>query len=292
MCMALFLAGPLRAFRLFRNRCFHNGYFIKGKNMTSILDDHFSLKGKIVLVTGASSGIGAQLATASARAGADVIVAARRAEKLEALAADITNETGQKAVAISMDVSDADSVAAGYDKAEELLGTPDVVANNAGVASPRYAIEETEDNWDFVVGTNLKGAWRVATVGAQRMVKAGKPGSIINTASILGLGVGPQQGAYATSKGGVVHMTKALATEWQRFGIRVNAICPGYFKTEINEAFLETETGQKMVSASPAKRAGRLEELEAPFLMLAGDGASFVTGVALPVDGAHHSRLV
>ena len=259
--------------------------------MSDYLNSLFSLEGKVAMITGASSGIGAQLAGAAARAGADVVLCARRTDRIEALASDIASDTGRNAVAIAMDVSNTDSVKSAFDAAEEAMGTPTVVANNAGIARPNWALEDTEDDWDATMETNLKGAWRVGQTAAQRMVIAKSGGSIINTASILGLGVGAQQLPYATSKAGVVQMTRAMAIEWQRYGIRVNAICPGYFKTEINDTFLESDLGQKMLKRSPARRAGKLEELEAPFLMLASGAASFVTGVALPVDGAHSVQL-
>ncbi len=260
--------------------------------MSNILNEHFSLEGKVALVAGASSGIGAQFAQTLAKAGADVVLGARRADRIQANADKIADETGRKTLAVSMDVSDRDSVVAAFDKAEAELGTPTIVCNNAGIARPNWALEDSEEDWDITMNTNLKGMWRVGQTAAQRMIKAGIGGSIINTASILGLGVGPQQLTYATSKAGVVQMTRALAIELQRFKIRVNAICPGYFKTEINDQFLESEMGQKMLKRTPARREGKLSELDAPLLMLAGDGSTFVTGVALPVDGAHSVHLV
>lgn len=259
--------------------------------MSDYLNETFGLKGKVAIVVGASSGIGAQFARSLARAGADVVLGARRAEKIEALAKDIAEQTGARTLAVSMDVTNADSVTKAFDAAEEAFGTCTVVCNNAGLAIPNWALEDTEEDWDVTMNTNLKGMWRVAREAAKRMMTAGTGGSIINTASILGLGVGPMQTTYSISKAGVVQMTRALALEWQRFGIRVNAICPGYFKTEINADFLETEHGQQMVKLTPARRVGKLEELEAPMLMLASDASSFTTGVALPVDGAHTVRL-
>lgn len=259
--------------------------------MSDYLTETFGLKGKVALVVGASSGIGAQFARALARAGADVALGARRAAKIEALAKDIADETGVRTLAVSMDVTDADSVVKAFDAVEEAFGTCTVVCNNAGLAIPNWALEDTEEDWDTTMNTNLKGMWRVAREAAKRMMAAGTGGSIINTASILGLGVGPMQTTYSVSKAGVVQMTRALALEWQRFGIRVNAICPGYFKTEINDAFLESEHGQNMVKLTPARRVGKLEELEPAMLMLASDASSFTTGVALPVDGAHTVRL-
>jgi len=256
------------------------------------LRDLYSMEGKVVLIAGASSGIGSHLAEVFAKAGGSVILGARRAERIEARATEIAEKTGQKAMAVSLDVTDGASVTAAFDAAEASFGTPDVILNNAGVANPKWALEDTEEDFDFVVNTNTKGMWRVAQEAAKRLNAAGKPGSIINTASILGLGVGPQQATYSISKGAVVHMTKALGIEFQRFGVRVNCICPGYFYTEINDKFLDSELGQKMLKVTPAKRAGRLEELASAYLMLAGDGASFINGVALPVDCGHSIKLV
>ncbi len=255
------------------------------------LSKMFGLDGQVALVAGASSGIGAAFALALAKAGADVVVGARRIDRIQALADEIAAETGRKTLAVALDVTDADSVKAAFDAAEAEIGTPTVVCNNAGIGIPKWALEDTEDDWDKTMNTNLKGMWRVGTEAARRMTAANKGGSIINTASVLGLMVAAKQLTYATSKAAVVQMTKCMALEWQRGGIRVNALCPGYFVTEINDFFLETEQGQQMLKATPARRAGKLEELIPPMLMLASPASSFTTGVALPVDGAHTVRI-
>lgn len=252
----------------------------------------FGLEGQIALVAGASSGIGAAFAMALAQAGAHVVLGARRQERIEELASKIEAETGQKAHAVSLDVTDAASVQAAFDNAERALGVPTIVCNNAGIANAKWAVEDTEEDWDATMETNLKGLWRVGREAAKRMMASGLNGSIINTASILGLGVAPKALTYATSKAGVVQMTRSMALEWQRFGIRVNALCPGYFVTEINDTALSTERGQQMLKNTPAGRAGELEELIPPMLMLASPASSFTTGVALPVDGAHSVMLV
>ena len=251
----------------------------------------FSLEGQIALVAGASSGIGAAFATALAKAGADVVVGARRLERTETIAAEIAAETGRKTLAVALDVTNGDSVKAAFDKAESELGTPTIICNNAGIGVPKWALEDTEEDWDRTMDTNLKGIWRVGTEAARRMMAAGKGGSIINTASILGLGADRKQLTYATSKAAVVQMTRVMALEWQRSGIRVNSLCPGFFVTEINDTYLESEHGQKYLLTTPARRAGRLEELIPPLLMLASPASSFTTGVALPVDGAHSVRI-
>lgn len=251
----------------------------------------FSLEGQVALVAGASSGIGAAFAEALAKAGADVVVGARRVERVEALAEKIAGETGRRALSTVLDVTDAGSVKAAFDNAEAEIGTPTVVCNNAGIGRPKWALEDTEEDWDITMDTNLKGMWRVGTEATKRMIAAKKGGSIINTASILGLGVANQQLTYATSKAAVVQMTRSMALEWLRHGIRVNAICPGYFVTEINDYFLESDVGQGMLRQTPARRAGELQELIPPMLMLASPASSFTTGVALPVDGAHSVRI-
>lgn len=256
------------------------------------LDGLFGLEGKVALVAGASSGIGAAFSMALARAGANVVLGARRIDRIEAVAEEISSETGRKTQVVALDVTNADSVKAAFDTAEAGLGTPVVVCNNAGIARPNWALEDTEEDWDATMETNLKGMWRVGKEAAQRMIDAKLRGSIINTASIMGLGVGARGLTYATSKAGVVHMTKSMAFEWQRFGVRVNALCPGYFVTEINDTALTSERGQEMLARTPAKRAGELEELIPPMLMLASPASSFTTGVALPVDGGHSVVLV
>ncbi|WP_417462037.1 SDR family NAD(P)-dependent oxidoreductase [Kordiimonas sp.] len=259
--------------------------------MSNFINDLFGLEGQVALVAGASSGIGAEFARALASAGADVVLGARRADRIEALANDIASATGRRTLAVALDVTDRASIEAAFEKAKAELGVPTIVCNNAGIARPNWALEDSEEDWDATMNTNLKGMWRVGQIAAKAMLENGKGGSIINTASILGLGVGPQQLTYATSKAGVVQMTRAMAIEWQRWGIRVNALCPGYFKTEINDAFLDSDLGQQMLAQSPAKRAGKLAELVPAMLMLASPASSFTTGVALPVDGAHSVRL-
>lgn len=256
------------------------------------LKNMFSLEGQVALVAGASSGIGAEFARALARAGADVVLCARRVDRIAALAQEIAEETGRKTLSLAMDVKSVDSVEAAFVDAEENLGTPTIVCANAGVGHMVPALDETEEQWDHMLDTNLKGMWRVGKAAAKHMVSAGLKGSIINTASILGLGVSNQHLSYATSKAGVVQMTKAMALEWQRYGIRVNALCPGFFVTEINEDGLTTERGQQMLKMTPARRAGELPELVPALLMFASSASSFTTGVALPVDGAHSVKLV
>lgn len=244
------------------------------------------LEGKSALVTGASSGLGAHLAKLLAREGAKVAIAARRREKLDALAAEIGN-----AVAVEMDVTDADSVGAGVAEAEKALGGISILINNSGVAGSQAALDTDEAEWDRVVDTNLKGAWLVARSVAKGMVAKGAGGSIINTGSVLAFKVQKGTMPYGVSKAGLVQMTKMLAAEWARYGIRVNAIAPGYIETDINRGFLNSDMGQAMLKAIPQRRFGEPEDLEGAVLLLAGDGSRYITGVLIPIDGGHTLML-
>ncbi|MGB5809354.1 MAG: SDR family NAD(P)-dependent oxidoreductase [Polyangiales bacterium] len=246
-----------------------------------------TLERRVALVTGASSGIGHTLAKGLAAAGARVVVAARRTTRLEALVTEIENGGG-RAAAVEMDVTDRNSVDRAYARGQEALGLIDIVVNNAGVADPKNFLKIDEGSRDFVMATNFNGVWNVAQEGARRLVDAGRPGSIINIASVLGMGVQQGQSAYCASKGAVIQLTRALAIDLMRHEIRVNAIAPGWFKTEMNAAFFETPEGEAYVQTMPARRLGRVEELVGPTVLLASDAGSFINGVVLPVDGAIH----
>lgn len=244
------------------------------------------LSGRVALVTGASGGIGAHLARALAGAGARVAVAARRTIPLSDVVKHI-EDAGGKAAAIGMDVTDAASVEAGFQAAETALGAVDVLLNNAGIAIPKPALEIPVDEWDAVVATNLRGAFLAAQSFARRVVARKATGCIVNVGSIMGERVAGSLAPYAASKAGLLQLTKALALEWARYDIRVNAIAPGYIETDMNAGFFSSAAGQAMLKRIPQRRLGTLEDLEGPVLFLVSDASAYVTGAVLPVDGGH-----
>ena len=237
------------------------------------------LKGRKALVTGASSGLGAHFAQVLAAQGAEVTLGARRLAELQGVYEKITSGGGQ-AHAIRLDVTDAASVA-------EVCAEPfDIVVNNAGISAAGPAMDYSEADWDRTMDTNLKGAFLVSQAAAQKMKDNGG-GSIINIASILGLRVAGAVAAYATSKAALVQMTKATALEWARYGIRVNALCPGYIETPLNADFFATDAGQALIKRIPQRRLGRLQDLDGPLLLLASDAGAYMTGSEIAVDGGH-----
>lgn len=247
---------------------------------------HFALTGRTALITGASSGLGLHSAWTIARAGARVMLAARRLARLQGLVAEMQQQ-GLEAHAIEMDVSSASSVAAAFEEVAQRWSAPDIVVNNAGLATSAPALSQTESQWDEVMDTNLKGAWLVATEAARHLQQAGRGGCIVNVASILGLRVGGAVAPYCASKAGLIHLTKALALEWARYGIRVNALAPGYIETDLNSGFLQSEAGQRLQSRIPQRRFGQPGDLDGPLLLLASDAGAYMTGAVLAVDGGH-----
>ena len=250
------------------------------------MTDRFDLTGKVALVTGASGGLGRHFALTLADAGATVAVAARRADKVAQVAKEIT-DAGGKALAVALDVTDRASIAAAFDAVEGGAGTVTVLVNNAGIAQRDMALDVSEDHWDQVIGTNLTGVWAVAQEAAKRMVAAETGGAIVSIASLLSKRVSPGIMPYAVSKAGVAHMTRALAVEWAQHGIRVNAIAPGYFETDLNREYLRSDYAQTMIKRIPFRRTGELTELDGPLLLLCSDAGSYMSGTVVSVDGAH-----
>lgn len=254
--------------------------------MTHATPNIFDLTGRTALVTGASSGLGEHFAHTLARAGAQVVLAARRTDKLAAAVKAIEAEGG-KAIAVAMDVVDRNSVIAALDDATAKFGPIDILVNNAGVSGTKRPLDYTDADWDWVVGTNLKGAWIVAQEVARRMVQAKRPGSLINITSILGSRVTSLLTPYIAAKAGLKNLTQALALEFARYGIRVNSIAPGYFITEINEKELAGEQGEKLKARIPTRRFGEYPDLDGPLLLLASDAGRHMTGSEIVVDGGH-----
>ncbi|MEJ5988455.1 SDR family oxidoreductase [Ramlibacter sp. PS3R-8] len=247
--------------------------------------DRFRLDGQLALITGASSGLGAHFAQVLAAAGARIVLAARRIERLQPLRERIDADGGQ-ARTIALDVTNAGSV---RDCLDEVCawGRPDILVNNAGVTVSRPLLEQTEEDFDQVMDTNLKGCWLVATETARRMVRAGGGGAIVNVASILGERVAGGVAPYAISKAALVQATKAMALELARHRIRVNALLPGYVVTDLNREFLAGDAGEKLRARIPSRRFGELADLDGPLLLLASPAGAAMSGATVAVDGAH-----
>ena len=249
------------------------------------------LSGRVAFVTGASGGLGAQFARTLARAGAAVVLASRRVEKLKDLRAQIEAEGGDAHVT-QLDVTSVDSIKAAVAHAETEVGSIDILVNNSGVSTTQRIQEVGEEDYDYIFDTNVKGAFFVAQEVGKRMLaraKGAAPGTftggrIINIASMAGLRVLPQIGVYAMSKSAVICMTKAMAMEWGRFGINVNALCPGYIDTEINHHHWETEQGRKLMQMLPRKRVGQPEYLDALIVLLASSQSHFINGAVIAAD--------
>lgn len=246
----------------------------------------FRLDGKLALVTGASSGLGLHFAGVLGRAGATVVLAARRRERVVQLAAQLAQE-GCRTRAVALDVTNVASVRAAFDEVLDAVGVPDVIVNNAGVTVTKPLLAQEESDWDEVMGTNLKGNWLVATEAARRLLAAGKRGCVINVASILGERVAGGVAPYAISKAGVLQATKAMALELARHGIRVNALLPGYIATDLNQEFLASEAGERLRGRIPSRQFGQLEDLDGPLLLLASEAGAAMTGASIAVDHGH-----
>lgn len=247
-----------------------------------MISKRWELGGKVALVTGASGGLGAHFARVLAAAGAEVIIAARREEAMSQVASSI-RKAGGRCATVALDVGDAASIAAIASQIERV----DILVNNAGVVRDAPLLDQGEADWDAVIDTNLKGMFLMTQAAARAMRAHGAGGSIINIASILGLRQAGGVLPYAVSKSGAIQMTKTSALELARFGIRVNALAPGYLETELNSAFWQSDAGKAMIRRIPQRRLGRLEDLDGPLLLLASDFSAYMTGSVIEVDGGH-----
>ncbi len=251
--------------------------------MTSLTQ--FSLEGRVALVTGASSGIGLALAKGLSSAGAKIVAVARRADRLEDLVREIEGEGGA-AIAAQADVTDLHAVEHAFDVAEKAFGIVDTAISNAGISVARNFLKIEPAERDAVLDTNIRGVWNVGQTAARRMVGAGREGSIVNIASVLGLGAQPGLASYCASKGAVIQLTRSMALDLIKHGIRVNAVAPGWFNTEMNQEFFDSQAGKDYIQRMPARRLGELEELIGPVLLLASAAGSFMNGSVVVVDGA------
>ena len=247
--------------------------------------DLFSLRDRVALVTGASSGLGQQFARALADNDASIVLVARRADRLKDFKAEL-EKSGARAIAVEADVTDRAAMTAAFDAAEQAFGTVTILVNNAGVAQASLrAVDVGEDEWRRVLSTHLDAVLYWAQEAARRMLAAGKKGAIVNIASVLGLGVSKGAVSYATSKAAVIQLTKALALEWAFKGVRVNAIAPGWFVTEINDDYLAGEAGTAIKRDIPMGRFGNAGDLDGALLLLTSDAGAYMTGATLVVDG-------
>jgi len=249
--------------------------------------DLFSLRGRTILITGASSGLGHHMAGLYAAAGAQVVLAARRVEKLQNRVDELRGE-GWSAVPVAMDVRSSASIHAAFEATQEAFGIPDVVVNNAGMEPGVFTYMDLEESdWDAVIGTNLKGVWLVSKEASRRWVQAGRGGNLVNVASILGQrqqkGVTP----YAVSKAGVIQLTRQMALEGGRHGIRANAIAPGYFHSAVSKDLLESDGFKDFVRKIPQRRAGEPKDYDGVLMLLASDASAHMTGETVTVDGGH-----
>jgi NAD(P)-dependent dehydrogenase (short-subunit alcohol dehydrogenase family) len=246
----------------------------------------FDLANQVALVTGASSGIGRHLAELLAAAGAKVALAARRVDRLAEAAREI-EATGGQCLPVACDVTRSDSVATAVAVAENTLGALTILVNNAGVVVAKPVLQHTEEEWDYVVDTNLKGAWLMAREFAQHLVDRQRPGRIVNIASVLGVRTIARVPSYTAAKAGLIHLTGVLAMELARYGILVNAIAPGYVETDFNRDFLRSDAGKKLEARIPLRRVGRPDDLDGAMLLLASPAGAYITGAVIAVDGGH-----
>ena len=252
---------------------------------------NIDLSGRVAFVTGASSGLGAQFARTLSQSGAAVVLAARRIDRLKTLRAELESMGGDAHV-VELDVTDPDSIKSAVAHAETEMGTIDILVNNSGVSTTQKLVDVSPEDYDYVMGTNTRGAFFVAQEVAKRMIarsRGAAPGTftggrIVNVASMAGLKVLSQIGVYSMSKAAVIHMTRAMALEWGKFGINTNALCPGYIDTELNHAHWQTDAGQKLMNMLPRKRVGKPEDLNSALMMLCANESHFINGAILSAD--------
>ncbi len=259
-----------------------------GKNGRRMLET-FDLKGKVAFVTGGGSGLGRVMALALAEAGADVALGARGLERLERVAGEIRS-MGRRAVSLHLDVTDPASVEHAAERAEDELAPLDILVNNSGISGEGKALELSPERWDGVINTNLRGTFLMCQAVGGRMVKRNR-GTIVNVASVLGMVGNPSLSAYAASKGGIIQLTRTLALEWARNGVRVNALAPGYVATDLNRDFFGTGAGERLVRTHiPMGRTGQPEEVAGAVVFLGSEASSFMTGAVLCIDGGQSAQ--
>ena len=247
------------------------------------MHDIFNLTGKTAIITGASSGLGKHFAKTLSAAGANLVICARRVQNLE----ELKNEINTEVLVLPIDVTSEESVLNFFSEVRNSIGSADILINNAGTSDPKRFKDLDEESWNYVLETNLNGAYRVAKNFTDSLIQDNKSGSIVNIASILGLRVGLNLASYATAKAGLIQLTKSMALELARSNIRVNAIAPGYILTEINDEFFATDEGKNYIKNIPMNRLGLESDLDGVLLLLASDASSFMTGSIIPVDGGH-----
>ncbi|MEM9384812.1 MAG: SDR family oxidoreductase [Pseudomonadota bacterium] len=251
----------------------------------------FSVAERVALVTGGGTGLGARFAAVLAQNGAKVAVIGRRIDPLQEVAQGIEG-SGGRALALSVDLADRAAVEIAFDRIEEQIGVVDILVNSAGIQAMAPVTEMTDEQFTSVLDINVNGLFRAAQICAQRLLRAGKPGSIINIASILGAIARPGSANYCASKAAVIHMTRSIALDLIKDGIRVNCLAPGYIETDLTRWWLETPEGQAAQERLPIGRFGTLEELDGPLLFLASDASRYVSGTTLTVDAAHSARIM
>lgn len=245
----------------------------------------FDLTGRTALITGGGTGIGKEMAKVLSEAGASVILCARRVDKLEQAAEEIS-ANGGRVLCVPMDITDTAQVTAGFDAASD-FGTPSIVVNNAGIVSGSMLLDLEAPEWDQIMATNLKGAWLVAKEAARRLIETKSPGSIINISSMLGSAIQQGTGPYAASKAALIHLTRQMALEWAPQQIRANSISPGYIATDMVDGFLQSEAGQQIIKRNPQARYGQVADLSGAILLLASDASGYMTGTNTVIDGGH-----